>query len=107
MEAWGVRVRLADLHPEFYTWHGDTARIGIIFDCPVHRNTPQAHRCFVPFRNPLDGGRPEQRNHLWQREGETIDTLSLSPSVDYTRLDNGQVRDPSCWHGFITNGEVT
>ncbi len=35
---------------------------------------------------------------LWQRTGETFETLTLSPSVDASRA--------GCWHGFITNGEV-
>ncbi|HKC40600.1 MAG TPA: DUF6527 family protein [Gemmatimonadales bacterium] len=70
----------------------------------MHR---KGHRCAVPFANPLDGAAPETgRRHLWQRTGETYETLTLQPSVDYTRLDNGEMRDPTCWHGFITNGEV-
>jgi hypothetical protein len=36
---------------------------------------------------------------LWQRTGDTFETLSLSPSVDASRA--------GCWHGFLTNGAIT
>lgn len=96
-------MRLSELHPDWYGWHGEAGRIGVTFDCPVHL---LGHRVYVPFANPLEG-RPEVRNHLWQRVGETFETLTLTPSVNYQLYDNGQPRDPTCWHGFITNGEVT
>lgn len=98
-----LMMKLTELNPRFYTWYGESARIGVTFDCPVHRD----HRVFVPFANPLDGGKPEKRTHLWQRSGDTFDTLTVSPSVDYTRYDTGAPRDATCWHGFIRNGEVT
>lgn len=94
---------LRELSPEWYGWYLDGGRIGVTFDCPIHR---EGHRCYVPFANPLEG-KPEVRNHLWQRTGDTFETLTLTPSVDYTKYDNGTLRDPSCWHGFITNGDVT
>lgn len=97
-------MRLADLHPRWGTWSGGTTRIEVSFDCPVHG---KAHRVIVPFVNPLDSGRPVMRTHLWFRTGETFDTLTLTPSIDYTKYDNGELRDPTCWHGWITNGEVT
>lgn len=97
-------MRLTELNPEWYGWHGTGGRIGVSLDCPACKDN-KAHRVFVPFANPVEG-KPEQRNHLWTRTGETFETLSLSPSVDYTKYDNGTVRDPGCWHGFITNGEV-
>lgn len=96
-------MRLVDLDPRWYGWYTSGGRIGVDFQCPVHRD---AHRCYVPFANPLEGT-PEVRNHLWQRTGDTFDTLTLTPSIDYTRYDHGELRDASCWHGFIRNGEVT
>jgi hypothetical protein len=36
---------------------------------------------------------------LWRREGDTFDTLTLSPSVDASPSGH--------WHGFVRNGEVT
>lgn len=96
-------MRLTELHPAWYGWRIEGGRIGVSLDCPVHR---EAHRVYVPFANPLEG-RAEVRNYLWQRTGDTFDTLTLTPSVNYQMYDNNTPRDPSCWHGFITAGEVT
>lgn len=81
--------------------------MGVSFLCPIHRN----HRFAVGFAVPLDGGTPlSGHRFLWERKGETFDTLTLGPSVDAsggggsTNLNNIQT---PCWHGFITNGEVT
>lgn len=76
---------------------------GVEFDCPKCAN---GHRIAVAFagRGVLDhqasrakDGRPTR----WAVSGTGFADLSLSPSVDCTRSD------PNCWHGFITNGEVT
>ena len=71
--------------------------VGVLFDCP--KCGPE-HPCCVEFANPLDGGPPHRSDgHVWQRVGDTIDTLTLTPSI---------LRKDGCgWHGFITNGEVT
>lgn len=67
--------------------------IGLLFDCP---KCGESHPGFVPFANPLDGG-PNDHSQGWQRTGDTIDTMTLTPSI--LRRDCG-------WHGFFTNGEV-
>lgn len=80
--------------------------VGVIFNCPCG-NHDEAHQCYVPFANPLDGGpalQPKGWNGSggWQRTGDAIETLTLRPSV-FRRQELG-----GCgWHGFITNGEVT
>lgn len=95
-------MRLIELNPR---WTGTGAIItGITFDCPHCRT----QRLGVVFKNAID---PEKwlergvtRNHAeceWDRQGETFETLTLSPSVDASKLDFG-----NHWHGFITNGEV-
>lgn len=49
----------------------------------------------VPFANPICGERaPAER--YWEREGETLDTLTLTPSVNAG----------DCGHFTITSGEV-
>lgn len=70
-------------------------------------------RLVVWFANPIDGGPPQppepipegppeavkaaqMRNNRWQRTGEDLATISLSPSVDCE----------GHWHGFVTNGEI-
>jgi hypothetical protein len=86
--------------------HGMT----VMFRCPVHH--PRGEDCafpylLVPFINPLDGGpkakegQGKQRNHWWQRAGETFETLSLTPSIKFPE------EGPEHWHGFVTNGQAT
>lgn len=69
--------------------------IGIMFDCPCGCDS----QCYVDFRNPLDGGPMHQKeSHSWQREGDTFETLSLTPSI---------LRISHCgWHGYITKGKI-
>lgn len=78
--------------------------MGVTFDCPCPRCqalAPNARKnWYVPFANPIDGGEPLDRTkNLWQRTGETFETLTLSPSVDVSKY--------GCWHGHIQNGEIT
>lgn len=69
--------------------------VGVLFDCPCG-DLSEDHRCYVPFLNPLDGGKSLERG--WQRTGDSFETLTLTPSIK---------RVGGCgWHGFITAGEV-
>jgi hypothetical protein len=76
---------------------------GIFLFCPCRGG----HALIIPFANPRNappvppehgpsdrGGTHRPR---WQMTGTGLADLTLSPSVD--------VGD-SCWHGFITGGEV-
>ncbi len=81
--------------------------MGLSFLCPVHRD----HRLAVLFANPVDGGVPAEIRpgcYAWHRTGETFDVLTLGPSIDASGSTHGTgaVETP-CWHGFITNGEIT
>lgn len=71
--------------------------IGVLMDCPCGCE----RKLYVPFKNPLDGG-PERNDNPqgWDRTGDTIETLTLKPSV--LRSDPGGCK----WHGFITNGNA-
>ena len=71
--------------------------VGVSFDCPCGQC---GIRCYVPFRNPLDGGPcHETRYDLWERTGNSFETLTIRPSI--RRMDG-------CgWHGWITAGYVT
>jgi Family of unknown function (DUF6527) len=108
-------MKLIELEPH---WWGDgSRRLGVTFLCPHCRTI----RLGIAFANPPDGGLPSPvvtttmphciRDHvhvhrsfdvppgaLWQRTGETFDTLSLAPSVDASKSGH--------WHGFVTNGEI-
>jgi hypothetical protein len=77
--------------------------VGISFKCPCGRSdydNGHTPRVCVEFDKPLDGGSPHRTDgHVWQRTGETFETLTLTPSIQ---------RVGGCaWHGWITNGEVT
>lgn len=77
---------------------------GVFLDCPVCQ---RSHSIMIAFadRGVLDhqgtrstDGRPTR----WTVAGGTgLHDLTLTPSIDCTPSN------PSCWHGFITNGEVT
>ena len=71
--------------------------VGLMCDCPCGCD----RTLYVPFRNPLDGGPPEEGyGAAWQRTGDTFETLSLTPSI--LRMD----KDGCGWHGFVTQGMV-
>jgi hypothetical protein len=76
--------------------------MGLTFLCP----TCGTHRICTFFANPLDEGSPAAEKHLWRREGEDFDTLTLSPSV-HLLLEDGDGKKESHWHGFIQRGEVS
>lgn len=104
-------MKLTDLDPAFlgaggegvYDKDGNPAPrregVGILLNCPCGNND-ENHKLYVPFANPLDGGPSLYGERGWQREGDTFEKLTLSPSI--------LRRDPDgCgWHGFIRNGEI-
>lgn len=71
--------------------------VGVIMDCPCGCASP----LYVPFSNPIDGGPAlEPKHHAWHRIEDSIDKLTLAPSV---------LRGEPCparWHGFIIDGEA-
>lgn len=73
--------------------------MGMTFLCPKHLN----HRLGIYFENPVDGLPPQDKiahvEHRWNRTGETFDVMTVAPSI------NAEI--VGCWHGFITNGEIT
>src|SRR6266568_831383 len=87
-------MRLTELNPEWFT-NDQSQRVGVTFDCP-HCTGDKKERLFVPFKNPLDGASAMEKVTTWQREGESFDTLTLNPSINYV----------GHWHGFIRNGEI-
>ena len=67
---------------------------GILFLCPACVNK-DGHSLLVWF---ADRGVPAEALPAprWKATGTTFEDLSLSPSVN-----------AGCWHGFVTNGEIT
>jgi hypothetical protein len=101
-------MKLIDLHPNFLDAGGPgisdsktgapvprTEGVGIMFDCPCGKcGTP----VYVPFSRALDGTPYPNGRPVWERTGETFDTLTLRPSIQ---------RIGGCgWHGYLTNGEL-
>ncbi len=106
-------MKLRDLNPSFYSMGGEgifdaagnpvpeRKGMGLILACPCGCGLRGA----LAFENPLDGGPPRETGHRWQRTGETLDTLTLVPSV---LLHPNPEAVPPCkgWHGYITKGEI-
>lgn len=89
-------MRLTDLDARFWEH-----RQGVNFQCPLCR---EGWVC-VPFANPVGGGEPiPGRGTLWQRTGETIDALTLTPSVNAEGCC-----DAPCpgWHGWVRDGRIS
>jgi len=73
----------------------------------------------VRFANPIGGGPPSPRDDnqvadndgkRWQVvAGSTFETLTISPSIDATKDENGQPRpiEQQHWHGHILGGICT
>lgn len=83
-------MKLAGLHPRWME-SPDGRKIAIEFDCPTHPNGDC--KMFVPFTDPRTGG---TQMYAWRKEGETFETLTLSPSIQYV----------GHWHGHVLNGEI-
>jgi hypothetical protein len=112
-------VMLTALKPRWYTTASSSsgAKQGLTFQCPLCRR----QRLGVPFTPALDGGPTAQAELLWQRTGDTFETLTLTPSIDVSRVTrrDGESdasyaeRSRPCtqggeshWHGFITAGQI-
>lgn len=76
--------------------HCNAQRLAVIFDPPVN---PAGH--VVRDAPPVPAGQL-----VWKRDGgDTFDTLTLSPSLDFSRP--ARIDFAGHWHGFIKNGELT
>lgn len=73
---------------EFTNYEGKPLGGGILIECP---------NCGVSggvwFRNPVGGG-PPQGSVLWDRTGDTLETMTLTPSV----MMHGH------FHSWVKNG---
>lgn len=101
-----VSHRLVDL---FGDWVVDSTgrRVGVKFICQSCPQIEGAPTLAVLFSNPPDDGPPaapdpqqlgDNEGRRWQREGDTLETLSLSPSVDCSKCGH--------WHGIVAHGEA-
>lgn len=81
-------MRLSELHAKFVT-DGSLQRVGVTMDCPCGCEAP----LYVPFADPTVGCN-------WARTGDTIEMLTLNPSVNRVGGCAGK------WHGWIRDGEA-
>ena len=65
----------------------------LTFDCPVCKGD-NAHK----IRVPLKPAPPNASGCSWDHTGSFPDTLSITPSIN---------AGEGCWHGYITNGQLT
>jgi hypothetical protein len=108
MKSWNMK--LTELEPRWVGLHrwssNDRFYIGVTFLSPLKTG----QRLAVLFEPPIDpsslatkygwGSKMIQDAKHWKRvSGETFDSLTLSPSLDFSNSKE--------WHGFITNGEIT
>lgn len=120
------RTRLVDCNPRWVTGRyvgqpaGDDVARGVHFDCPEgHEGCSHA----IPFTPALDGAPSaswQQNGAIWQRTGDTFETLTLSPSIrrnpTYASREAAiaagaleQYLTPSmfcAFHGFIQGGQI-
>ena len=104
-------IRLTELD----AWVKGTPSDGVLwFQCPVclHVN---GHYVRVPFTDqpfherdprPNDSVDENGKVKVWQAEGE-FPNITIKPSVNLVKKDEQGNWVTSCWHGFVTNGEVT
>lgn len=97
---------LADLKGRWLSVEGRSG-VGVSFECPC--GCPV--RIAVGFHNPIDGGAKEvvgfdreDKPIWWQRSGETLERLTLSPSIVVFDVKDKQKEH---WHGHIRAGQVT
>lgn len=114
-------MKLTDLKPKFIYYDNALSYtmdepVGVTFDCPkcIGENR---HRVFVYFATLDEVGKPLSFTRkvglrdepVWARSGNGFHDMTLRPSVVAWRRTPPPTREAmiQCWHGFITNGEVT
>jgi len=95
-------MKLVDCDPLWVVHDGAT--VGIAFTCPRHVGQGLGRCSWFEFENPIGEHAPLNTNR-WKREGDTFETLTLTPSLlIFERGPNDERIEH--WHGFIRNGEV-
>lgn len=95
-------MKLAELNPRWYTFNGVNHPVGLTFDCP-HCRTERIgvsfhHRGREAMEDAVIHAHSPSTKNIWTLDGDTFETLSLSPSVDASASGH--------WHGFVRNGEI-
>lgn len=93
-------MKLTDLDPHWVNAGLNQPMIGISFVCPHCRECGSTTRLAVYFAEGAPGATAAVHltDKVWQKTGDTFDTMSFTPSIDASAHGH--------WHGFITNGEI-
>lgn len=82
---------------------------GVMFTCPGCGG----HQILVWFKNPR-GAQPvpadaEPGPYRGTVTGDSFDNLTLTPSIDLSKVDDQHPRHPGrCyWHGHVTDGQIS
>jgi len=97
-------MRLTDFNPRWTRAFSDGPVTGLSFECPHCRAT----RITVLFKPSFDDAmlsrlgvpwpHPHVEGLVWNRTGDTFETITLEPSVNAEKTGH--------WHGNITSGEL-
>lgn len=98
-------MRLTDLNPE-WVWQGGD-RVGMTFNCPAHSKRVPPCLLHVRFKRSIEGRLVilSAEGQQWETAGETFETLSLWPPIEFSVLDAKGVLQKH-WHGVVENGDV-
>lgn len=116
LDPWFGAHFIGEIDPDLsYHWIDSIDRAqGIFLWCPCGYGKAEfpldggrPHGILLPFSNPKNAPVPpddfnrqkDGRTPRWHIFGTCLDNLSLSPSI--------AIGKPECWHGYITNGEIT
>lgn len=95
----------------FHRQEGIDGAQGLVLYCPCGygKGDTTAHGLIIPFANPRNApsvpdnhgplSRDGSKRPRWTMQGTSLADLTLTPSVDVGKV--------SCWHGFITNGQIS
>jgi hypothetical protein len=78
---------------------------GVMFMCPACQN----HYILIYFSNPINAPIATaecDQNPRWLRNGDTLDTLTLSPSINLDTANLPADYTGCRWHGFVKNGDA-
>jgi hypothetical protein len=95
------KTKLVDCDPKWADSYGEVeaGATHVMFDCPEGHEGCWHH---IPFTPSLNGQAMTSAHAIWQRTGETFETLTLSPSIA-TRPP----RPNGCaLHIHIANGQI-
>lgn len=117
--------RLVDCNPTWGREGGDGVTRGVeryvMFDCPEGHDGCRKSIPFTPARYGQAVPSPQLNGAIWDRTGDTFETMTLSPSIRsipvYTSreaaeaagVDDAQLDDQALYcalHIFIRNGQI-